>query len=64
MKEQVKRLIRNFDLGAALSVGFLMTGAVLIVTGVVVSLMRKDLSGLLLMIPGIMSFATAAGLAL
>ena len=64
MKEQIKRLIRNFDLGAFLSVGFILTGAVLIVTGVVVSLMRKDLSGLLVLIPGILSMATAAGLAL
>lgn len=64
MKEQMERLMRNFDWGAFLSIFLLMTGACLLVIAMVASLVNASWVPLLLLIPGVMSFAVAAGVAL
>lgn len=64
MKEQINRLFRNFDVGAFLSVTLMLTGSVLVLISVVASLLCKAWAPMWLMVPAILSLATAAGMAL
>ncbi len=64
MKEQAHRIFRNFDLGAFLSVAMLMTGAALFVLSILASLVQSAWTPLWLLVPAILSFATAAGVTL
>lgn len=61
MKEQMERLRRNFNWGAFLSIFLMMTGACLLIIALVASLINASWVPLLLLIPGVMSFAVAAG---